>query len=691
MADFMDAPEVTLKPSFMTKEDLPVEIRESKNFKEIEGLFKTQEDGNFEKGYLDADRLSRTGSREFLEWVLLLKADFLYRVQAAKDEPHFASVLEEYQDILRRFPLHSESARILYQQGLIQLALTYYKDTEETATRGLKEFGSSKYGPLYVLLKGEQFFRAGNFPQALGEFTSLVNQYPRHIAAVDAAFRKAFIHFRRGDYELALKTYENLEKFHSNEIKKLKERDPSDEGGRLIDRAYYAETLYLNGLYQNASNLFQDLANLFPSDPMAPFLAVRFGDTFYQRGQFRAAEQLYRSVLERENLDARAEAFAKLKLADLFFVTKDIRAHRENEKAYEDVYNLGLKAKHQELAAFGLARLAAHHLAFRSFPKAQEILKQYLKEFKETRNENWAKQKYASTVELQIRDYYRRGDYLAALATYLVAETDTVKDTKVLLALAEAANRLSLYESMSQILNRVIYLEKSSEGRQEALLKLVDVLIQQGDYRKAAERLRRFNFAYPTTPIRFLYDKLWGDLYTKLKNSEKAVQHYEMALEGLKSLPSEMFEFREVYLTLGEHYEKLALPGKAIDSYNRYIKFIDGLKAAPLAEFQVTARDDFLMTSAKFKIADLHFSTKDFIRAIDSYKSIIASVKTEPFLTHARYRLGECYLALDDRTSAVSAFKEIPSTDPANLWFRAADSYIKTVDMEVRYGIRILN
>jgi TolA-binding protein len=82
---------------------------------------------------------------------------------------------------------------------------------------------------------------------------------------------------------------------------------------------------------------------------------------------------------------------------------------------------------------------------------------------------------------------------------------------------------------------------------------------------------------------------------------------------------------------------------------------------------------------------------KDFVRALESYRELAKNVKEEPFASHARFRMGECLLELGDKQAALEVFKEIKSENQDNLWARAAQSYIKTVEMEVKYGIRIIN
>lgn len=695
LADYLPSPNIQVQPQFLKKQDFPEEARIDKDFKKVDGLFALAEKAEFDSAFVQADKLSRSvGQGTLREWIDVLKADFLYQAQKKLPEPKLTIALDEYSDLLRKFPLQTQIPRILYQIALINLELGFYKDADEMAERGLKQFGKSELAPKFMLVRGEQSFRAGNFIQSLTDLTNVIEQYPRSQASVDAAFRKAFIHFSRSDYGLALKTYENLEKYHSEEVEKLRMKSDANEQDRLIDRAFYAETLFLNALYADASKIFQDLSNLFPTYFAAPLLTLRFADTFYLRGRFSAAESLYKTVQDANTESPQIQALTRIRLADLWFLTKDLRAHRENEKYYEQAYFLALKAKNQELASFSLARLAGHHLYFRSYPKVQAVLRQYLAEFKTSRNQKWVEDNYIRTLELEVSDYYYREDYLAALATYMVAdkeETKNFQDTKVLLRLADAAQKLALYEKTAQILNRVVYLEKSSEGRQEALLKLVEILILQGEYRKASERLRRFNFAYPKTSLKAFYERLWGDLYSGLKNPAKAIQHYEAVLEAARKSPNLVHEFRGIYPLLAEHFDSSALPLKAIEAFEKYLKIVKAVKENPLSTYQLSSRDEYKAKVARYRIADLHFGMKDYVRALESYRRVVAEIKEEPFVTHARYRMGECFLALDDRKSALEAFKNVKSEDPNNLWFRAAGDFIKTVEMEVKYGIKIFN
>jgi tetratricopeptide (TPR) repeat protein len=82
---------------------------------------------------------------------------------------------------------------------------------------------------------------------------------------------------------------------------------------------------------------------------------------------------------------------------------------------------------------------------------------------------------------------------------------------------------------------------------------------------------------------------------------------------------------------------------------------------------------------------------RDYVKALQAYQKVGKTITEEPFHSHALYRIGECYLALNDRKAALAAFAQVESKDPNNLWLRAAQSYIQSVEMEVNNGIRIFN
>lgn len=695
LSDFVPPPKVTIAPIYMQEKDFSADAKSDPQFKKLEQILKYRQDDEPMRAYKEAERyLSQYRNTAVGEYLMFLKADCLYQSELKKDEPRLQPVLEEYLDATRSYPLHSEIPRALYQIGLLQLELGFYPDVDATITRAIKDFGSREYASDYHLISADQAFRTKNSAKAMSEYSFVIQNYPRSHAAVDSAFRKAFILFRDGDFKGAYQVYSVLEKFHSEEIDALKLEKDVSSTERLVDRVFYAETIFLNGKYTQAAKYFQDLGNLFPTHPVAPFVLFRLADTYMNRGQIKAAEELYRFVLERHQGVPLVEAMGKAKLADLYYLTKDRKAAKFNEKYLRESFEQARKVENDVVASLSLAKLALYYLTFEVYPRAQTTLRQYRTLYRESENQDWVEKRYIETVEMEILDYYQHEEYLAALAVYLSHERERVfnfTDTRALLNLADAAKRLGLIDKSTQILNHVIYLEKSSEGRQEALLRLVDLLIGQGEFKKASERLRRFNFAYPASSLRYLYEMAWGNLYLGMKNPEQAAFHYEKAIQATKGKPSAEYEIRHIHMRLGTIYEELVLTEKAIDSYNRFIKVLREWTDNKLASIRPTSKDEYLLKVARQKIADMHYAMHDYPRAIEGYRAVAETTPDEPFNSNARYRIGECYLALNDRRAAIDAFKKVSSSESDNVWVKAAKSYIASVELEVKYGIRIFN
>ncbi|PIR22449.1 MAG: hypothetical protein COV44_07735 [Deltaproteobacteria bacterium CG11_big_fil_rev_8_21_14_0_20_45_16] len=692
LGDIIDRPEIELRPIYGTEEELSSVLKAEEDLKVIRDIRKMESASQIYLKLVEFQK-KRSGS-PLREWVEFLKADYLLQAQLLNDQRALNLPLEEYELTIRSYPQSEFVSRALYQVALIKLELHLYQEVEETAVRALEESPNNRYASEFYLLKGEQAFRNQQFVKALAEFSYVVKKYARSRAATDAAFRRAYILFREAKYSDALDTYRNLERYHSDVLNFLKMLTEAGSTEKFLDRIYYAETLYLTGNHAEASQVFQNLANLFPEHRWTPLLWIRFADTFFARDKAEAAIHLYDFIRTKPGIDPLAQALANLRLADSFFLTGSPIDLAMNPSLYDGAYKLAKLSKNEHLTALAIIKKAIYYFDLPSFPRAKSALEHFKEEFSEAPNHELAAKYFVRVLELEILDYYEAGDYLAALTTYLVHEKDVsleFKDIRVLLKLSEAARGLSLLEKAVEILNRVIYIESNSDARQEALLKLVEILIEEGELKKASERLRRFSFAYPKTTQRYLYEKLWGDLYFQLKNQRRSIDHYESALELAELKLQNLMSIRHVLIRLGELYAETKLPLKAIDYYEKFIALYKDEGEIKLKELPFTEKDRYLTKVARYRVADTLFEMKDYVRALQAYQRVSESIDEEPFYSHALYRLGECYLSLNDRPSAIEAFKLVKSDDVNSPWMRAAQSYIQSVEMEVKNGIRIFN
>ncbi len=687
-------PPISVNPIYIGGEETLGDLRKDKAYPQIQNMIALFKEAKPQEAYVLADKfLEKQPNSYFAEWLHYFKADMMFAVQEAREKPQYSLAIEDYELALRRYPLSEHVERAIYQTALAQFRAGLNQESSASVRRALSEFQNGKYGPQLILVNGEQYLQSKNYDAALNEYSQIIRRFPKTQAAVDAAFRRAYLEFDRGNYKAALSTYQDLDKYHSQVLQLLRMETEASAINKYVDRVLYAETLFLNGEYLEASKIFQNLGNLFPKDPRAPLLWIRFGDTYLRRGMSRPALAMYQSVEKNYRSNTEANAWAKIKLADYYTLTESIEAQAENRRLLEKAFELTVDSS-PDYAAVALSKLAQFLITTKSYPKAQAVLEQYRSLFPKGEQIAWVTRRQTELLELEILDHYKAGDYLAALTRYLSNEKDSAADFKnvdVLLKLSEAARELELIEKSSEILNRIIYLESSADARQIALLRLVENLNAQGEYRKSSERLRRFNFAYPRTNYQYLYDKLWGDLYRGLKNPSRALEHYEKALKGIDGKQSRKIEMRQILLYLGELYEAEGAPHKAIEAYEVYLDIFSKPETLALRGVPFTPKDKFQVKVSQYRIADLYYNMRDFVKALSAYQRVIKEIKEEPFASHAKYRIGECYLALDDREAALEAFKEVKSDDPQNIWVRAAEAYIAGVQMEVKYGIRVFN
>ena len=671
-----------------------IPLRKEKGFEVLEKIATLWKEGKDEEAYIKADKLlNQNNSSPFAEWLHFFKGDMMFLVQEKREKPQYNLAVEDYELALRRYPLSSFVERGLFQTALAQVRSNLFLESQQTIKRAINNFPTGVLAPLFILLDGEQSLLSKNFDAALGSYALVIRRFPKSQSAVDAAFRKAYLHFVQGEFKLALQTYEDLDRYHSQVLQLLRMQTEASAENKFVDRLFYAETLYLNGRYAEASGLFQTLGNLFPKDPRAALIWIRFGDTYLRRQMISSAESIYKFVIKEFPKSVDAQSWGRIKLADLYWLTVSIEAQAQNRILLEKAFDVAEKTQ-PEYAALALAKLGQFLALNKNFAKAQVVLEQYQELFQKGDQINWVSRKSTELLELEILDHYKAGDFLAALTRYITHERTGVsgfKNVEVLLKLSDAAKELELLDKSSEILNQIIYLEGSADLRQVALLRLVDNLISQKKFDRASERLRRFNFAYPRTPYQYLYDKAWGDIYRGRNNSSKALDHYERALQNLSPNENRTIELRQVLLYLGELYENEGLPLKAVEAYEAFLKIYEKPEVVATRGIPMTAKDQYQIKVSHYRIADLYFNSRDFVKALSAYRRINEKIKEEPFLSHARYRIGECYLALDDRDAALEAFKEVKSSDPKNVWLRAAQAYIASVQMEVKYGIRVFN
>lgn len=704
VGDLISPPKTHLVPQFMELKELPEEIKSQPEFSDLlRPVFEMVEKNENQKAYIGIGNfIEQNPDFPFNDSLLFLKADLLFKVFDARGQGDWNLVIEDYEQALKKSPNHPRAAAAFYQMALSKNILQRPFDVEKTLKEGLERFQDNLLKPYYLLLNADRAMQDNEYETAIKFLEEIQKDFSNHKLAKEAAFRKAFALVKLNQFKQASLLYKNIESFFPNDFKASGVKIQAGEPDRLIDRFLFAEALFKSKSFDQASIAFQNLGNLHPDHENAAFAWIRYGDTFLKRKRPQAAQKVYEHVIEYYSKESLAVALARLRYIDVLEDTDRLRYEKVVEAELEGAARQAMTMESRVLAEAAWLKLANYFISIKNTSKAKRILDILREQFLSAPSAAWVKQEhekitaqaereYVDTIQTEILAFYRMGDRLAALTTYLANEKIKFTDVEALLRAGEAAIALELFDKAESILNRVVYLESNSLARQEALLKLINIIVRKKDVRKAAERLRRFNFAYPVSPLKFLYEKAWGDIYKELNRPERAISHYEEALRLALPIPGAVIRIRSVYMSLGEMYSKIKLPLKAIDAYSKFIELYKDKEKFRIESIPLTKKDAFDLNLAKYRTADIYFDMKDYAQAVMAYQVVSQEIRQEPFHSHALYRMGECYLALEDRKLALNIFEKLSAQTPVNFWTRAAAAYMKTVQMENNHGIRILN
>ncbi len=703
ISQLIKAQKTHLIPLFLSVAEIPAAVDREVESQILKSLFEMVEKNQNQEAYIGIGNfIEKHPNFSLNTWLLYLKADLIFKIFLARGQGDWNLVLEEYEQALKKSPNHPRAPAAFYQMAYVKNILSRPFDVEKTIQEAMERFPQNLLTPYFLLLNADRFIRDRDYEQGLAILDIILKDYPNHITAKEAAFRKAFSLVQSNQFRQAILLFQRIQASYPQDFNFSKKNEDPDYPDRLIDQFIFAEALYRAGSYEQASSAFQSLGNLFPHHENAAFSWIRYADTFFKRKRYQAAQQIYEHVISKYPTNSLAVAVARMRFVESLRETDRLRYEREVEKQLELAARQSMKLESEILAEAAWIQLANYLIGAGMTVKSKRVLEILREQFLSAPSANWVKQEYEKIIEKADREYaeaiqqeilghYQMNDRLAALTTYLANESIKYTNVEALLRAGEAAIEMDLFDKAESILSRVVYLESNSLARQDALLKLIDIMIKKKDIRRAAERLRRFNFAYPVSALKFRYEKSWGDIYKDLNRPERAIRHYEESIRLAQLVPGGIISIRSIYLDLGEMYSKVKLPGKAVEAYSQLIQLYRDKEKFKMESIPKTKRDEHNLNLARYRIADIYFDTRDFAQAVAAYQSVSQVILVEPVRSHALYRMGECYLALEDRQSALEIFQKLADQKPTNFWTRAAEAYIKTVRMESEHGIRILN
>ncbi len=192
------------------------------------------------------------------------------------------------------------------RKGKFLLAYIYLKkgniEEAKNILKALSE-GSDDIARKAAYMYAYIFFSQGDYNQAIKAFQDVINRFPNTKEADRALLKIANAYYNLGDKEKARQIYQEYIQKHANTPE-------------AIEAAYQLALLEMKGSDQDVTKQIEEFIKKYPNYPFINLLLVQLADAYAQKGEYEKAKELYKKVIEK---DVEESEYALYKLAYIEF------------------------------------------------------------------------------------------------------------------------------------------------------------------------------------------------------------------------------------------------------------------------------------------------------------------------------------------------------------------------------------
>ncbi|MDB6124017.1 MAG: Tetratricopeptide domain protein [Pedosphaera sp.] len=457
------------------------------------------------------------------------------------------------------------------------------------------------------------------YERAEKDFAQFIKDYPSSERHADAIFWEAQARFQQKKYAGAIELL-SAEQAHA---------------GKLADQYLYriAEAHFYNTNYQSAAETFARLIKEYPASAVRP-----------------------KAILD--------ESEAHARLGDWATVTNRLQ---QAEGAFQQ---MAKSNPTNESVIQGFLLLGQAELALKDYHGAEQTV-QELAKLQLQPDLEWRRQHLLCRVKLEAG----HPEEAMQNSTNLVVAGKMEQQAQGVIFQAQILERLNrLPEAVGVYETNLVAKEWPVDLRRQALFKVVDLTLKQGNTDLAAQKLEDFLTKYPTEKTSDLAVLTLGEIqlrqyYKLLENNSKLENPLTLATAtNLLQRAEGRFNALITTYTNSEYVGKAQLnlgwclwsEGKIPESQ---AAFSNAVMKLPLGEDQAVAR---------FKLGDIQFQQKDYAGAVTNYNLVVsqygafASVK-ENLLEQALYQTVRAGLEQTNPAVATNAMSQILKSFPNSL------------------------
>lgn len=603
---------------------------------------------DFKRGMeLVSEFLKKFPASTLTEQMVFTRADFLFHLVESGRTEMLQEMGGRYREAIGRF---ERSARV--PQAYLRMAQSSAATGQDFPALGylntlLARFPENPLKTEALLERGKAYLRSGSPEKGLQDFKTILKESPQSPHSDEARYGIATYFYRRGMYAETLTWLKEIEKRHPVYV----ERHPEYLSMRGQTHLYVGE-------HAQARDWFYRALNLGAQPETPDLILAHIGDAYFQDGQEKEAEALYRLVTETFE-GTEGAAIARLRLADF----------PQSDEPLKD-----LAEKNQATPVGELAVLKMAEVYYRRGENAEtmEALKDLVSGPAENQVQRAALHLFLDSAEKQMTQMYEENRW--DLLIELFRKHEKILYGKIRpesqFLISQALLKLRMYDAAISSLNQMAPEDLGPDLRYRYFMELANACRMTGDPDRAKEVLETgIKGEHPPEGKQRL-EKLLADVLRQTGNDQAAYGVYEKLIRAESALPER--ETAEALLSMGEIQ----------NGEGRYAKGRGWLeKAAGLTEANPACAD--LHASVLAATGDGHSGEgrpKEAVRFYD--KALKAGFGPEkPGYWKIKFRMAEAHLALDDRTLARQIFREIQEEGEADLQSRV-QLRLGTMDLE---------
>ncbi|MFH0810025.1 MAG: tetratricopeptide repeat protein [Pseudomonadota bacterium] len=586
-------------------------------------------------------------------------ADCLY--QLVKSRRDRDEALQAYVSAVAKWPLQDEVGRAYLQIGRLYAEGGY--DYEALGYLGLatREQPDGRHALRAYLLRGDIYYRRGQYKKAQGEFARVGRFFPNSAMVREANFKLVRTLFAQKDFAGVERAYQEM-----------RTRWPETFGTDPQLLSYIGETYFQKGDYHHARQFLFYVLNIYPDMTANHLILCRIADAYLAEGRDREASKLYRLV-RGAFPNSEGACLARMRLAENGLAEgralRDGLASGEKRLGDFKLYE-SLAAGRGSIAQQAKVRIGLWYYWRHDYLRAAEYLQGLLA--REAGLPAGLKDdcRYGVSEALfhQLKAYFEQGRYAEAVRfTEKWDKWLTGERAEAFYYAGESHRLLHLPEEAARLFAKTERMPWREDLRRETLLGLGLARLETGDYADAARVLRQLVECYPTYSRRL-------DALRALGRADYLLGKYEPAAQALgQALSSEASSAKRA--------EDLYLFGLVLGRMKEHARAADALRQS-LSAGAAYGCGKGLQAAAMLELGNALLAQGRQEEAVKAYLRVRALAPGSGEAQQALYKAGKCYLSLGRRNDAASVFGQGAAGSGTGVWQKASARMMEGLELD---------